>query len=661
MKFLLILSIFTLLLFSEEHKNELQFETSPYLKQHQTNPINWYPWGEKAFKKAKEENKAIFLSIGYSTCHWCHVMAQESFENEKIAEMFNKYFICIKVDREEMPHLDSYYQRLHVKLKNRTGGWPLSAFLSADKKPFYVATYIPPTRKPYHEGLDTLLPRIYKEYKNDYKSILKQINLIESRMNKPTKIVTNKNAKISVETLVKSISEEYDDIYSGFGRGKKFPEASKLSLMMDLATLKKDETLEKKTLEMLDAMALRGLYDHVDGGFFRYSVDAIWEIPHFEKMLYNQAELIPLYVRAYLKTNNELYKNVVIETIEMLDRRFLKDSLYYSASDADTHHKEGGYFLFTTAEIEDALKNNKYKEDIEESLEFSINGNFEGKVHLNFYTKKRPKGFDEFKRELLKVRKTKEYPFIDKKINTAWNSMMIEALYKASVIDKKYVEKADTHLNTLKEFMFDKGELYHQSLIGVKPKQKGLLEDYSFLISALISGYEVTYDEQKLDLAEYLLNQARYKFYKNSQWYLSADRLKIRADMRDKYYTSALAKMTQNLIRLAALKASFKYEKISLSTLELLNSTIELKQSDVPASATAFLMNHSGVITLKNSKERLLRDRVAIELISYPYLLSKKGEYREYLACTLRSCFAKDKELNQVKKDIEKYIYFLGF
>ncbi len=446
MKYIFILYLLLFSLFA----NDLKYETSPYLQQHATNPVNWFPWGEKAFAKAKKEDKPVFLSIGYSTCHWCHVMAKESFENEEIAKLFNKYFICIKVDREEMPHLDSYYQQIYQKVKKHSGGWPLSIFLRYDKKPFYVATYIPLKKQSYHEGLDTLLPRIHKEYRSDYASIIKRIETIESIMSKPIEVAKNKNSDISVKTLVDSITKDYDDIYSGFSRSKKFPEASKLALMMDLALIDKNKDLEEKSLRMLDTMALRGLYDHVEGGFFRYAVDAAWEIPHFEKMLYNQAELIPLYVRAYLLTNKKLYKEVVVETINMLDKRFVKNSLYYSASDADTHHKEGGFFLFSTQNIKDALQNNPHAKEIKDALEFTMYGNFEEKVHLNFYTKNRPKGFVQFRDELLNIRDKKEYPFIDKKINTAWNSMMVEALYSASLINEKYLLKANKHLKALK-------------------------------------------------------------------------------------------------------------------------------------------------------------------------------------------------------------------
>lgn len=504
------------------------------------------------------------------------------------------------------------------------------------------------------------LQKIYKRHKDDFEGVNRQANAIQAIMNRPQEIL--KSADVSLEKLQDSIEKSFDGIYYGFGRHKKFPEASKLQLMMDLAKLSGDEKLKNNSLNMLDAMAMRGLYDHIEGGFFRYSVDAAWEIPHFEKMLYNQAELIPLYTRAYLWTKKELYLDIVKETIKMCEERFMKENLFFSASDADTNHKEGEYFTFEMQEIEDALSLNPNGEIIQESFSFGKNGNFETKAHISFSSDVRVEGFYSFKDELLKVRKSKEYPFIDKKINTAWNAMMVEALYKASILDKIYAKKARKHLDALMEFMYDKGELYHQSLLFNKPTQLGLLEDYAFLISALIAAYEVELDEEHLVKAEYFLNKATKKFFIDGVWYLSDDELHIKADMRDKYYTSPLAKMTQNILKLASIKGSFKYEKLATKTLETKNASIQKQLSDVPASSIAYLMQHYKVITIKNIKEILKRDYHLIKNISYPYITLKVDDKTtNYLACTMRSCFAIQKEFLEIKKDIDAYIKLQGF
>jgi len=643
----------SLLYFTNLYANQLENETSPYLLQHANNPVNWYPWGKKAFDMAKKEHKPIFLSIGYSTCHWCHVMEEESFTNNRVAKLLNKYFISIEVDREEFPQIDNYYQQMYLKVKGRWAGWPISIFMSEDKKPFYFGAYIPAKKRYYHEGFDTLLPRLAKMYRQKGTLYYKKIAKIESLITKDISSNKNKDKNVSIKTLVSSINKEYDDFYGGFGDGKKFPEASKISLMMDLANLDKNKTLKKRAYDTLNAMAKGGLYDEIDGGFFRYTTDASWNTPHFEKMLYNQAELIPLYVRAYLATHKKFYKSIVTQTINMVIKRFSKNNLFYSASDADSDGREGGYFTFSIAEIQKALKNIPNAKKIKKSINFNKYGNYHREMYIIESFK--VKGFTKFIDNLKKIRKTKTYPFIDKKINTAWNAMMIEALYKASYIDDKYRIIANKHLKSLENFMFRRGELYHQSLIGIKPRQKGLLEDYSFLISALISGYEVDYDSEKIEFGEYLLNNAKSQFYKNSIWYLSNDNLDVKADLKDKYYTSALGKMLQDIVKMASLKESFRYDKLANNSLKSIYSMIQKKQSNVPASATAFLMQNFHIITIKSSKKVLLKNRFSIKNISYPYILTKIDNYGGFLACTIRSCFAKENSLNSLKDVIKIY------
>jgi len=630
--------------------NELSNQTSPYLLQHADNPVKWMAWGKKAFDKAKKENKAIFLSIGYATCHWCHIMEKESFRDIKIATLLNKYFISIKVDREELPQVDALYQKSYKQYYGHAGGWPLNIFLTPQKEVFYITNYIPPKNSSKFEGFEQLLPKLHQVYEN--KAVLKKsIDLIAHRKF----ITTNRISKISLESLVQSMEKEYQSDYQGFGRSSQFPESSKLALMLDLAQLSNSEALKNNYFAMLDVMALRGLYDHVNGGFFRYSVDTSWEIPHFEKMLYTQAELLPLYVNGYVLSHNQLYKEIVQETIAMLSRRFEQDSLYFSASDADSIVGEGAFFTFTRSEIKNALKNNPYAQEIEEAMEFSYEGNFHDKVHINFYTSTRPNGFITFQKQLKKVTQKRRYPFIDTKINTAWNAMMVEALYKASIIDKTYACKAEKHLLALKDMMFDKGELYHQNILGHKAKQKGLLEDYAFFIGALIAAYESGFDQEHLLFAEYLLVKAKQKFYKNGLWYLSDDGLDVKAGLNDKYYTSAQAKILQDIIKLAALKGSFKYEKLVVESMKKLYSTLAKNQADTPALARLYLMQTKGIVVIKSSEENLEKNRFLFQRSKYPYILLKAKEYDDYLACTLRQCFAKEKDLKIFLTAINNY------
>lgn len=639
MKLFFLLTIFLLSFPLQAKYNALAYETSPYLQAHKTNPVEWMPWGEKAFERAKKEHKAIFLSIGYSTCHWCHVMEEESFSDKEIAKLFNKDFVAIKVDREEMPDIDAYYQNIFLKMHHRSGGWPLSIFMSPDKKVFYSAGYLPATKKSYSQGLETLLPRLGKLYISNSKEYKRLKKKAETLINAPVVYTKQKSGKISLQVLKNSLLKEYDDIYGGFGNSRKFPEISKLTLMLNVALLSRDKELENSIYETLDVMALRGLYDQVEGGFFRYSVDAAWEIPHFEKMLYTQAELIPLYTRAYLLTKKQLYKDVVIETIGMLERHYKKKNLYYSASDADSG-EEGAYFLYSKQEI------------AKTSLEFV--DNFEGKMHINIFDDKRPKDFKKIQKTLQKFRNKREYPFIDKKINTAWNSMMIEALYSASALDEKYVKQAEKTLQTLTNLMYKNHTLYHQTILGVEPRQEALLEDYSFLIGALLEGYEVDYDTQKLAFAEYLLQKAKTLFYKDGIWYLSQSKLGIKAGLIDKYYISPLTKMLQNILKLATMQESFTHEKWARTLLKTLEPELQENLALTPALATAYLMQKKQIVLLKSNKKNLKKNHAVIESIKYPFVLREAKNFDDYLACTLRQCFSKDEDLEQVLHAIEK-------
>lgn len=628
--------------------NELKNETSPYLRQHSTNPVNWYPWGDAAFLKAKQEQKPIYLSIGYSTCHWCHVMEKESFTNKKIANLLNKYFISIKIDREELPFVDSYYQDIYFKKYNRMAGWPINVFVTPQKEAFFISTYLPAKTQKYYEGLETLIPKyakIYSQQGRKLQELIKDLN--EHKKNE------NSLEELSLLSLSNSLKNSYDEIYGGFGNTKKFPQAAKLSLMMDIATLLEDDELKEMSYDMLDAMAMRGLYDHVEGGFFRYASNASWRRAHYEKMLYTQAELIPLYTKAYLLTKKPLYKKVVDETIEFVEKTFVQNGLFYSASDTDADGVEGAYFLYTIKELHQALKTNKYAKELKIALEIDDHALLDDKMVIGFDTAQRPKGYEEFIAKLKQIRKSRKFPFIDKKINTAWNAMMISALYYASKLDEKYLFMAQEHLEKLQAFMFRRGELYHQSLIGVSPKQSGLLEDYSFMISALISGYEISYDHEKLDLAYYLLAKAKNKFYHEGVWNHNEGKFIVKANMIDKYYTSALGNMLQNILKLSALASSHKYEQLAVDSLRTIEQQLNVKQSDAPASAKAYLMNKIKVLTLKSSKKNLLANAKRIDTIAYPFLLTKVESFDKYLTCSLDSCFSIDNNLDKIIKDIE--------
>ncbi len=642
---------------SFSYTNHLVGEDSPYLKQHLHNPVDWYPWNGQVLAKARAEKKLIFLSIGYSTCHWCHVMAKESFVDASVATQLNRNYISIKVDREELPHLDQYYQELYRVVKKRSGGWPLNVVLTPDAKAFFFATYIPKERQGEWEGLDTLLPRLAAAYKEGSQEIDKKALAIEESLkNREDKALKSDRLELTIASeAFEGLKAQYDDLYYGFSTQPKFPEPAKIRLLFDLYALGNKEA-KTMALDILKAMALHGLYDHVEGGFFRYSVDAAWEIPHFEKMLYTNAELIPLYAKAYELTQDPLYKKVVDESISMIEKRFGEGGVYFSASDADSDHEEGAYFIYTYEEMIDTMKrlSSEEKKRLVTVMDLNKMGNFKGKTHINFYDDEYPYVFTKIRKKLQKIRETRSYPFIDKKINTAWNAMMILALYRSARVDKKYEVLADKRIHSLLEMMYRKGVLYHQSLAGSPPKQKALLEDYAYLIAALLEGYESHYRQQYLFLAQQLSDEALAKFYEKKQWYLNENGMRISAGMLDKYYSAPMNIMLMNLLKIASLKGDRRYLTVLKQTIDAKSSLISQEPSSYPSAIELVLRERRGFVILKAKREKLNQMKEGIKRIRYPFVLTKADEtLSDYLACDIGQCFALEKTFLQIMKRID--------
>lgn len=398
-----------------KYTNKLIEEDSPYLQQHAHNPVNWYAWGEEAFLKAKSENKLIFLSVGYSTCHWCHVMEEESFENEDVAKILNKYYISIKVDREEMPHVDKYYQDVHNLLNKRGGGWPLTILLTPERKAFFAATYLPSEEQYGRPGIKSLLLKIQGVFDTDAKKIINSSNEIE-RILKNHRESSDEQRLLDaslVSTFVDAVEASFDIEHAGIGVAPKFPHASTVETLLDVYAVSHNEQALELATSMLKAMANGGIYDQIEGGFYRYSVDAKWMIPHFEKMLYTNAEMLSAYAKAYLLTKDEFYKNIVDEVIAFTQVRFEKESLLYSASDADSligdKKEEGAYFVFEYEETKEYLKTNGYSDaEVNIILEyFNITklGNFEDDSNNPYLSgAKVPDNLLEVKKILTKLR-----------------------------------------------------------------------------------------------------------------------------------------------------------------------------------------------------------------------------------------------------------------
>ena len=645
------------------HTNALIEEDSPYLQQHAYNPVNWYPWGKEAFEKAHKENKLIFLSIGYSTCHWCHVMEEESFTDDTVAKLLNEGYISIKVDREELPQLDKKYQQLYMAMHGERGGWPLSIFMSPNAEVFHLATYIPIEEGYGSKGMMNMLPSFIKlQHDNALK--------LQILVDKYKEAMLKGNAKESlkerltlkiIDKVLDEISAEFDKENGGFASRPKFPETSKIELLLSIYKLNGNKKALLMAETTLKKMAQGGIYDQIGGGFFRYTTDEAWQIPHFEKMLYTNAELIPVYVSMYELTANPLYKKVVDEIIAQMESHFMKEGLYLSASDADSDGEEGGYFIYNYVEVKQALLDKGLKDkEVEEALAYlgiEEDGNIDVEFsHTHITSTKVPAKLLQVKAYLRALSAKRTFPFVDSKIITAWNAMMIKALFAASKLDSQYLSLANQRLEALLKLMRKGDVLYHQTLLGKVAKQEGLLEDYAFLMDAMIEGYLRTYDKRYLTQLEALAKEAIRKFYKNRQWYLSDDGIQAEADFDDRYYTSALSVILEGLVRLASLTEELDYNEIVKETIKESGAVLEITPVKAPKLLHTFLRLKMGDVIIKSNAKKLQKSRKQIEALKYPFVLSKIEESDKYLACRVNSCFAYDTNVTKLLQKIEKIV-----
>ena len=649
------------MLFTIGYSNELSKSTSPYLLQHQDNPVDWMEWSDRAFKKAKDENKLIFLSIGYSTCHWCHEMARQSFSQKDVADVLNKDFVSIKVDKERLSYIDNYYQEGYRVINNKSGGWPLTVILLPNKKPVYFGTYLP------KDELIELLKKVTKTKRAKLQSIAKSVEKAISRY----KSVKTKEEKLDSDILSKALlgyKKMYDFKNKGFNSAPKFPQASSINSLLNIYLIKGDKEALKMATDMLDAMAKGGIYDQIDGGFYRYSVDERWEIPHFEKMLYTNAELISVYSKAYKITKSKLYAKVVKESIAEIDKRFLKQGLYYSASNADSkdeegNEREGYYFVFDYNEaLEYLIKNGISKVHAQDVLKyFGIKemGNFEGGEYSNATIKKLDIRYKRERHLLSELRAKREYPFIDKKINTAWNALYIKAKIDAGVVDSKYTKEAIGSLNKLLEIMQNKdGELYHQVLLPNKATQKGLLEDYAFVADAIFAAYEETLEDRYLKNFEHIVNLSVKQFYKNDNWIQAVDKeFIVKAVVDDGSYKSALATNLENMLKVIALGGDFKLLDIVKKSINQNSALINSYPQYYSTALNAVTIYTKGLYVLKGPKVGLLKEK--LDGVNYPYIY-KKGftakSVKEYQVCGLTSCYSSDISISKIIMKLKELI-----
>ncbi|SFV50268.1 Thymidylate kinase [hydrothermal vent metagenome] len=640
--------------------NHLKNEHSPYLQQHADNPVDWYPWGEKAFQKAQKEHKPIFLSIGYSSCHWCHVMEHESFEDEKTAALLNKYFIAIKVDREERPDIDKHFQDVYQLMNGRPGGWPTSIFLTEDLKPFYSATYIPDEPKYGMMSFTSLLEVVADKYKNDKVTLVDEAEKVLRHLNpKEDKIQATKLDESIIGRVIEQAKQLFDNQGGGFNKAPKFPQASTLDLLLDVYKLTGDKETLNMALFSLSSMARGGLRDLIDGGFCRYSTDNVWLVPHFEKMTYDNALLSSVYIKAYHATGNDFYKNVAFETLDFMLEKMSEEKLFYSASDADTEGEEGKYFVYS---YDKALRSfekegipNKAHKKLAAALHITTEGNFEGKniVRVEDPTSINIPYYKEAIEALKKRREKRTYPFIDKKVIVSWNAMMVTSLFRASRVESRFLKPAMKSLDRLLSTMYINSQLFHSTLIGKVPKIHAFLEDYAYLSEALIEAYESTLDETYLITAQKLANNAIEKYYENGKWKFSRGEFETDADIYDSSYPSSVSTMLSILYSISSL-VDIVYKKFVFKTLEIYSYDVMRQPISTPKMSKMVIRYLRDDIIIKAKEKKLKLHITDIDKLPYPFILIKADMNDGYMLCNSNSCFGDEKEFDGIVKILEK-------
>ncbi len=615
-------------------QNRLAKEKSPYLLQHANNPVDWYPWGEEAFEEARKKDKPIFLSIGYATCHWCHVMEKESFENQHIAEMMNDVFVCIKVDREELPHIDNIYMDFAQALLSSSGGWPLNVILTPDLKPFFAITYLPAQSRKGLIGLDQFILHIQKLWQSEEKGqLVEQASRLveifkESFANSGIEVPSSSELQKAIEMFF----ELTDPVNGGLKGEPKFPLGYLADLLLSYGKKQGDSRAIFYVELTLQMMHRGGIYDHIGGGFSRYTVDAKWIIPHFEKMLYDNAILAKTYLDAWKYTHNPLYKTVCCEVIDYVLRDMIdKEGGFYSAEDADSEGKEGLFYTWTIQEIEQILEK-------QESQIFcgyyslSTVGNFEGRnvlhvaMDLNEFAKilqvseeKLSQILDHCRKKLFEARSKRPHPFKDDKIITAWNGLMIDTLVQAGVAmqDEKYAKAALASCSFIVKNLLKDGHLLRRYR-DADARFAGNLDDYAFFIKAILSLFESGFGSQWLELSLQLTKILEEEFkVPGGAFYLTHEDENLvfrKCEFYDGAEPSGNAVHCENLLRLYQITQEEKYLQQAEDILKAAKAYIDA----YPPGASYNLL----------ALQRYLDHKAPTVIIA----LNEKGEGREALS-----------------------------
>lgn len=564
-----------------KYTNELINSSSPYLLQHAHNPVNWVEWSEAAFEKAKKENKLVLISVGYSACHWCHVMERESFENEEVAELMNEHLICIKVDREERPDVDQIYMNA-VQLMTQQGGWPLNCFALPDGRPIFGGTYF--QKKQWMD----VIQQLWNTYQKDEKRVLEYAEqLTEGVINSELveAIPPKKDFDpLRLKEMVQKWKQNFDFDEGGNNRAPKFPMPNNYEFLLNYGVLKNDKTVLNHAHTTLRKMALGGIYDQIGGGFSRYSVDDLWKVPHFEKMLYDNGQLLSLYAKGYQQSNDALYKDVIDQTIDwLLSEMRHSDHGFYSALDADSEGVEGKYYTWTKEELKEIC--GEHFDWFAEFYNVNPKGYWEDDVYilLRSFTKKEwcemknisledfEKQLSDVHQKLNAVRNKRIRPGLDDKQLTAWNAMTVKGLVDAGLAlqNETYIQEAKNTANWILEHQMNQetGQLFRTRKDGVS-KINGFLEDYSNVIDSFIALYEATFEVVWIKKANQLMDFTIAHFFddKSKMFFFTdkdTDLITRKLEVNDNVIPASNSIMARNLFRLSKFNHLTKYNEMS--------------------------------------------------------------------------------------------------
>jgi uncharacterized protein YyaL (SSP411 family) len=660
--------------------NRLANSASPYLLQHANNPVDWYPWGAEALQKAKDENKLILVSIGYSACHWCHVMEHESFEDEKVAAVMNEYFVCIKVDREERPDVDQIYMSA-VQLMTGRGGWPLNCICLPDQRPVYGGTYF---RKNDWVSLLFNLADFYKQKPNEAEEYA--VKLTEGiRQYESVQFVDiqPEYKKENLSLILENWQRYFDKKEGGMGSSPKFPMPNNWQFLMRYAYLMKDESVAQQVKLTLHKMAFGGIYDHIGGGFARYSVDERWHVPHFEKMLYDNAQLISLYAEAAVWQPDPLYPQIVDETIAFIKRELTSpEGGFYSALDADSEGVEGKFYTFTKKEIEEILGDDADLFCI--YYHVTAGGNWEEENTNVFFRKESDEELAEklglsageltlkintARNKVLEARSTRVRPGLDYKILTSWNGLMLKGLCEAyRAFDKReYLElalqNAQFLINNLVTMGHRLNRIYKENS---EDRGEAFLDDYANIIDSFIALYEVTFDEQWLHTANKLTDQAITHYYDKGKgvFFFTADDdeqlIARKSEIMDSVIPASNSVMAHNLKKLGLLFDNEHYLDISAQLLRNVVPQIAQYGSSYSNWCMLLLNEVFGINEIAVTGEEAEQFRAELEKNYIPnkiILGGKKGSLPLLLnkfAATTRIFICKNKTCGLPSENIEE-------